>query len=88
VHGAPTPSEHEILDQLARGIRNRAIAELLLSNLRTVESHLSSIYGKLGVGARLQTIIWAIHEEQRLCSAAVGLRQARHHGDWCSHRGG
>lgn len=42
-----TPREAELLDLMARGHSNEAIGKELCLSLRTVESHVSSIYRKL-----------------------------------------
>jgi DNA-binding NarL/FixJ family response regulator len=67
-----TSRENQVLDHLAYGISNREIGELLAIGVRTVETHLSSIYGKLGVCGRMQAILWTLRERQEPWSAAVG----------------
>lgn len=52
-----TLREQEVLDQLAHGISNREISEQLTISVRTVETHLNNIYGKLGVRGRVQAIL-------------------------------
>jgi DNA-binding CsgD family transcriptional regulator len=47
-----TRREREVLELLASGLTNRAIAELLHVTTRTVETHVSSILTKLGVSTR------------------------------------
>ena len=42
-----TDRELEILNLLARGLTNQGIAETLFIDIKTVEHHLNSIYGKL-----------------------------------------
>lgn len=49
---ALTPSEHQIATLAAAGATNREIAKTLFVALRTVESHLSRTYRKLGVRSR------------------------------------
>lgn len=44
-----TSREREILAQMAEGRSNQAICERLFLSARTVESHTSSIFGKLGL---------------------------------------
>ncbi|MFI8081361.1 LuxR C-terminal-related transcriptional regulator [Kitasatospora sp. NPDC086009] len=46
------PRELEVLDQLARGRRNREIAGALLISESTVKFHVANILGKLGVTSR------------------------------------
>jgi DNA-binding CsgD family transcriptional regulator/tetratricopeptide (TPR) repeat protein len=50
--GALTPTEHRIAELAAQGMSNRAIAATLVVTAKTVEWHLSRIYGKLGVSGR------------------------------------
>ncbi|MFN8584084.1 MAG: response regulator transcription factor [Dehalococcoidia bacterium] len=47
-----TEREAEILRLIASGLSNRAIAEELVLSVRTVERHISNLYGKLGVDGR------------------------------------
>lgn len=52
--------EMEVLRSLARGHTNKDIAQTLVLSVRTVEAHLRSIYGKLGVGTRTEAALWAV----------------------------
>ena len=49
---ALTPREREILDLVASGANNAAIAEKLWISPWTVKKHLENIYAKLEVGSR------------------------------------
>jgi DNA-binding CsgD family transcriptional regulator len=51
---ALTGSERRVAMMAADGASNREIAEALFVTLRTVETHLTSVYRKLGVTARTQ----------------------------------
>jgi DNA-binding NarL/FixJ family response regulator len=55
-----TPREHQVLCLLARGLENAAIARQLVVTRRTVQNHVSNIYGKLGVGSRTEAALVAI----------------------------
>jgi len=51
---ALTPSEHRVAAMAAEGLSNREIAQALFVTLRTVETHLSGVFRKLGVSSRTQ----------------------------------
>ena len=48
--------EMEVLRLAARGMSNSKMAEALYISPRTVKGHLSEIFGKLGVGSRMEAI--------------------------------
>lgn len=54
-----TPREREVLDWLAKGVSNQAIADHLVVTPKTVRNYVSSIYDKLGVNSRAQAIVIA-----------------------------
>jgi DNA-binding CsgD family transcriptional regulator len=49
---ALTPSELRVAEMAAAGQTNRQIAQALFVTQRTVENHLTSSYGKLGISSR------------------------------------
>jgi DNA-binding NarL/FixJ family response regulator len=51
-----TPREREVLQRLAEGLPNRAIADTLGISDHTVKFHLASIFGKLGAGTRTEAV--------------------------------
>lgn len=51
--------EIEILQQAARGLRTKEIADALDVSTRTVESHFTSIFNKLGVSSRTEAVVRA-----------------------------
>ena len=55
-----TAREIEVLRLVAYGMSDALIAERLVVSLRTVHSHLRSIYKKLGVGSRSAATRWAV----------------------------
>jgi DNA-binding NarL/FixJ family response regulator len=57
---SPTEREREVLGLLAQGYTNKDIAQSLVLSVRTVEAHLHSIYGKLGVASRTEAALWAV----------------------------
>ena len=57
---ALTPREVEVLRLIARGLDNTAIAQELCLTKRTVQNHISNIYGKLGVASRAEAVLLAI----------------------------
>jgi DNA-binding NarL/FixJ family response regulator len=54
-----TEREHEILDRLARGLRNDAIAARMGISVKTVQNNVSTILLKLGAVDRAQAVALA-----------------------------
>ena len=54
-----TEREHEILDLVARGLTNQAIASRLVLSQKTVRNHVSNIFMKLRVADRATAIVRA-----------------------------
>jgi DNA-binding NarL/FixJ family response regulator len=52
--------EKEVVSLLAQGLTNKDIAQTLFLSVRTIEAHLRSIYGKLGVSSRTEAALWAV----------------------------
>lgn len=57
---ALTGREMEVLKLLAQGMTNKQIADTLIISDRTVQTHLSNIFGKLGVNSRTEAILIAM----------------------------
>ena len=55
-----TKREITILKMAARGMSNSDMAQELHLSVRTIESHLGSIFNKLGVGSRTEAVIQAM----------------------------
>ena len=58
-----TPREQEVLGLLAQGFDNEAIAHKLNLTRRTVQNHVSAIYGKLGVASRTEAMLYALNHK-------------------------
>jgi non-specific serine/threonine protein kinase len=54
--GGLSPRELDVLGRLVGGASNREIADALFISPRTVQGHLASIFGKLGVGTRAAAV--------------------------------
>ena len=52
-----TERESEVLGMAAKGLSNKMIARELKLSDRTVQAHLSNIFGKLGVASRTEAVI-------------------------------
>jgi NarL family two-component system response regulator LiaR len=57
-----TERERTVLKMAAQGMSNSDIAEELHLSARTIESHLGSIFNKLGVGSRTEAVIEAMRK--------------------------
>jgi DNA-binding NarL/FixJ family response regulator len=57
-----TPRELDVLGHVARGMRNRQVAEALDIGEQTVKNHLQSVMHKLGVSNRVRAVTTAIRE--------------------------
>jgi pimeloyl-ACP methyl ester carboxylesterase/DNA-binding CsgD family transcriptional regulator len=57
---ALTPAEASVMDLVAKGLTNRAIAQQLGKSEKTVRNQLSTIFDKLGVESRAQAIVLAL----------------------------
>jgi NarL family two-component system response regulator LiaR len=55
-----TGREANIIKMAAKGMSNNEIAEQLHLSVRTIESHLGTIFNKLGVGSRIEAVIEAL----------------------------
>jgi DNA-binding CsgD family transcriptional regulator len=53
---ALTPTERDVVRLLREGLANRDIASRLFVSPRTVETHLTHIYTKLGLKSRVQLV--------------------------------
>ena len=57
-----TSREMQVLKLAAQGMTNREIAYELTISVRTVQTHLSNVFGKLGVGSRTEAVLHALRE--------------------------
>ena len=66
-----TNTEHDVVDLLLGGRTNRMIGEQLGISRRTVETHLSHVFGKLGMRTRVELAADA--------ARAAALPRRQHH---------
>lgn len=59
LHEALTSRELEVLRLIGDGMTNQEIADRLFITIKTVKTHVSNIFGKLGVEDRTQAAIYA-----------------------------
>jgi len=62
-HARLSPREMEVLHLVATGLTNAQVAEALTITPRTVNAHLTAIYGKLGVTSRAGAIRYALEQQ-------------------------
>ena len=55
-----TPRERDVLQALAEGLNDKEIAQRLYISTETARTHMVNILGKLGVGSRLQALVFAV----------------------------
>jgi DNA-binding NarL/FixJ family response regulator len=58
--GGLTPRETEVLKLVATGLRNKEIAARLFVSEKTVKTHLTHIYQRLGLNDRVEVALYAI----------------------------
>ena len=52
--------EREVLIEIAKGLSNREIARALTVSEKTVKTHVSNIFAKLGLQDRTQAALYAV----------------------------
>ncbi|MBC7347861.1 MAG: response regulator transcription factor [Clostridia bacterium] len=72
-----TERETEVLRLVARGLRNKEIAQRLFVSVRTVETHLANIFSKLGVTCRTEAIVVGLHQGWLRLEDGVGMYHER-----------
>lgn len=60
-----TPTEQQVVDFLAEGLSNKEVAEKMFVSVRTITTHLTHIYSKLGVTSRTELVALATKRAQR-----------------------
>ena len=57
-----TKRELQVLQAMARGLTNRAIADELFISENTVKNHVRRLFEKLHVGSRTEAVVWGARE--------------------------
>jgi two-component system, NarL family, response regulator LiaR len=61
-HGGLTERELEVTRLIARGLKNRAVAEQLIVSETTIRAHVSNILAKLHLATRTELALYALRE--------------------------
>ena len=57
-----TKREGEVLQQLANGLTNKQIADVLHISYETIKEHVQHVFRKIGVTDRTQAAVWAVRK--------------------------
>lgn len=83
---ALTPGERRVCELAVTGRSNRPIAQSLFVSLRTVETHLTHAYQKLGITGRAELLATGLRsrgpDDVSSASRAPGERSAQHPSHW------
>jgi two-component system, NarL family, response regulator DegU len=55
-----TPTEFEVLGYVAKGLSNAEVGQVMTMERRTVRTHLSHIYRKMGVNSHVEAVVLAL----------------------------
>lgn len=69
--GELSPREEAVLVWLLEGLSNKEIGLMLGISTRTVQKHLTSIYGKLSVSTRGEAVVAVLRWKRQRGSAAM-----------------
>ena len=58
----PTERELQVLKLASKGLSNREIGEQLFISVRTVQVHLTNLFGKMGVGSRTEAVLYGLRQ--------------------------
>ncbi len=66
--------EREVLYLVAQGLSNKEIAHQMGLSIRTVHSHLASVFTKLKVSSRTQAVLLAMHQGMLSLQETYGIQ--------------
>ena len=83
-----TPCEQQVLELIANGLPNKAIASLICRSIKTVEKHRSKLMKKLGLSSVCEVLrFWCrLRWDEFILGTPTQFPQPVPHNEWTLHK--